>query len=231
MTSAPQILVIDDEPHMLRALRTILTAHHYRVTVAMTGEEGLALAAAELPDVIILDLGLPDIDGLDVCAHLRGWTEIPIIILSVRDRERDKVKALDKGADDYLVKPFGIEELLARIRVALRHLAKSQGDHQSVVASGDLVIDLARHMVTKGGSEVKLTATEFKLLAYLANHADRVLTHQNILNNTWGPEYLNNVEYLRVFISQLRKKVEADPKRPRFLVSEPGVGYRFVTQE
>jgi two-component system KDP operon response regulator KdpE len=231
MTSAHHILVIDDEPHMLRALRTILTAHHYRVSVAMTGEEGLALAAAELPDVIILDLGLPDMDGFSVCAQLREWTDIPIVILSVRDRERDKVMALDKGADDYLVKPFGIEELLARIRVALRHLAKSQGDHQSVVVSGDLVIDLARHMVTKGGSEVKLTATEFKLLAYLANHADRVLTHQNILNNTWGPEYMDNVEYLRVFISQLRKKVEADPKRPRCLISEPGVGYRFVIQE
>ena len=216
---------------MLRALRTILSAHHYQVTVAMTGEEGLALAAAELPDVIILDLGLPDIDGVRVCAQLREWTEIPIIILSVRDRERDKVMALDKGADDYLVKPFGIEELLARIRVALRHLAKSQGNHQSVVSSGDLFIDLARHIVTKGGNEVKLTATEFKLLAYLANHADRVLTHQNILNNVWGMEYIDNVEYLRVFISQLRKKVETDPKRPQYLISEPGVGYRFVTQE
>jgi two-component system, OmpR family, KDP operon response regulator KdpE len=231
MTSAPQILVIEDEPHMLRALRTILTAHHYRVIVAMTGEEGLALAAAELPDVIILDLGLPDIDGISVCAQLREWTEIPIIILSVRDRERDKVKALDNGADDYLVKPFGIEELLARIRVALRHLAKSQGNHQSVVTSGDLVIDLALHIVTKGDNEVKLTATEFKLLAYLANHAGRVLTHQNILNNAWGPEYVDNIEYLRVFISQLRKKLETDPKRPRYLISEPGIGYRFVIQE
>jgi two-component system KDP operon response regulator KdpE len=231
MSSDPHILVIDDEPHILRALRTILTAHHYRVTVAMTGEEGLALAAAELPNVIILDLGLQDMDGIHVCAQLRQWTEIPIIILSVRDRESDKVKALDKGADDYLVKPFGIEELLARIRVALRHLAKSKGNHESVVTSGDLVIDLARHMVTKGGAEVKLTATEFKLLAYLANHADRVLTHLNILNNVWGPEYMNNVEYLRVFMSQLRKKLESDPKRPKYLLSEPGVGYRFITQD
>jgi two-component system KDP operon response regulator KdpE len=227
----PHILVIDDEPQILRALRTILTAHKYRVTVAQTGEEGLALAAAEQPDIIILDLGLPDIDGITVCARLREWTEIPIIILSVRNDEGDKVKALDKGADDYLTKPFGIEELLARIRVALRHLAKSQGEHETVIASGPLEIDLARHIVTLEGAEVKLTATEFKLLAYLASHTGKVLTHQNILNNVWGPEYLDNVEYLRVFIGQLRKKLEADPKQPRYLLSEPGVGYRFVTED
>jgi two-component system KDP operon response regulator KdpE len=229
--TGPHILVIDDEPQILRALRTILSAHKYRVTVAQTGEEGLALAAAELPDVIILDLGLPDMDGITVCSHLREWTEIPIIILSVRNQEQDKVKALDKGADDYLVKPFGIEELLARIRVALRHLAKSQGDHETVTAAGPIVIDLARHIVTRDGAEVKLTATEFKLLAYLVNHTGRVLTHQNILSNVWGLEYLDNVEYLRVFMSQLRKKLEADPKQPRYLLSEPGVGYRFVTED
>lgn len=229
--TGPHILVIDDEPQILRALRTILSAHHYRVTVAQTGEEGLALAAAEQPDIIILDLGLPDIDGITVCARLREWTQIPIIILSVRNEERDKVKALDKGADDYLVKPFGIEELLARIRVALRHLAKSQGSAESVISSGSLEIDLARHIVTLDGVEVKLTATEFKLLAYLASHTGRVLTHQNILNNVWGPEYLDNVEYLRVFMSQLRKKLETDPKEPRYLLSEPGVGYRFVTED
>jgi two-component system KDP operon response regulator KdpE len=227
----PHILVIDDEPQILRALRTILSAHKYRVSVAQTGEEGLALAAVEHPDIIILDLGLPDMDGITVCAHLREWTETPIIILSVRDQEQDKVKALDKGADDYLVKPFGIEELLARIRVALRHLAKSQGEHDTVISSGPIEIDLARHVVTLDGTEVKLTATEFKLLAYLASHTGKVLTHQNILNNVWGPEYLDNVEYLRVYMSQLRKKLEADPKQPRYLVSEPGVGYRFVTED
>jgi two-component system, OmpR family, KDP operon response regulator KdpE len=231
MTYSPHILVIDDEPQILRALRTILTAHHYRVSVASRGEEGLALAAAENPDVIILDLGLPDIDGITVCARLREWTEIPIIILSVRDAERDKVKALDKGADDYLVKPFGIEELLARIRVALRHKAKDQGSRETVITSGNLVIDLARHIATRDGVELKLTATEFNLLAFLASHADRVLTHQNILNNVWGPEYLDNIEYLRVFMSQLRKKVEVSPKQPRYLISEPGVGYRFVSDE
>jgi two-component system KDP operon response regulator KdpE len=228
MNSSPHILVIDDEPQILRALRTILTAHHYRVTTASRGEEGLAIAAAELPDVIILDLGLPDLDGITVCARLREWTQTPIIVLSVRNEERDKVKALDQGADDYLVKPFGIEELLARIRVALRHRAKSNGNHEAVVTSGDITIDLAGHVVKRGGVELKLTATEFKLLAYMAGHAGRVLTHQNLLNNVWGPEYIDNVEYLRVFMSQLRKKLEEHPKQPRYLISEPGVGYRFV---
>jgi two-component system KDP operon response regulator KdpE len=231
MINTPHILVIDDEPHILRALRTILSAHHYQVTTAQNGEDGLAFAAVEKPDMIILDLGLPDIDGVTVCARLREWTDIPIIILSVRNGEREKVKALDNGADDYLVKPFGIEELLARIRVALRHLAKSQGFNQNVIVSGDIAIDLTRHIVTKGGNEVKLTATEYKLLTYLAHHADRVLTHLNILNHVWGPEYMGNIEYLRVFMSQLRKKLESDPKHPKYLISESGVGYRFITQE
>ena len=231
MTTIAHILVIDDEPQILRALRTILTAHHYRVTIAQKGEDGLALAVAGQPDIIILDLGLPDMDGFQVCEQIRQWTETPIIILSVRNEERDKVKALDKGADDYLVKPFGTEELLARLRVALRHLAKSQGEHETVIRVGDIVIDLARHIVTRGGSEVKLTATEFKRLAYLVNHANRVLTHQNILTNVWGMEYRDNVEYLRVYMSQLRKKLEAQPKQPLYFLSEPGIGYRFVTDE
>jgi two-component system KDP operon response regulator KdpE len=231
MTTEPHILVIDDEPQILRALRTILTARKYRVTVASRGEEGLALAAAEKPDLIVLDLGLPDMDGIAVCAQLRQWTQAPIIILSVREAERDKVLALDQGADDYLVKPFSIEELLARIRVALRHSAQVKGSGETVVTAGDLVIDLARRVVTRAGSEVRLTATEFKLLAYLAANTGRVLTHHSILNNVWGPEYVDSVEYLRVFMSQLRKKLEADPKRPRHLVSEPGVGYRFTLGE
>lgn len=229
MTTLAHILVVDDEPQILRLMRTILSAHRYRVTVARNGEEGLALAAAEHPDVIILDLGLPDMDGIKVCEQLRLWTQAPIIILSVRSEESDKVRALDMGADDYLVKPFGTEELLARLRVALRHLAKSKGESEPVVVAGDLTIDLARHIVTLAGDEVKLTATEFKLLAHMAGHANRVLTHQNILNNVWGPEYHDNVEYLRVFMSQLRKKLEADPKEPVHLISEPGIGYRFIT--
>jgi two-component system KDP operon response regulator KdpE len=224
---APHILVIDDERQILRALRTILTAHKYRVTTASSGEEGLALAAAEKPDLIILDLRLPDMDGIEVCADLRHWYKNPIIVLSVRDAERDKVLALDSGADDYLVKPFGTEELLARIRVALRHSLQARGSQETVLEAGDLVIDLARHVVSRAGGEVKLTATEFELLAYLATHAGRVLTHRSILLNVWGPEYVDSVEYLRVFMSQLRRKLEADPKRPRHLVTEPGVGYRF----
>jgi two-component system KDP operon response regulator KdpE len=231
VSAEPHILVIDDEPQILRALRTILTANHYRVTVTNRGEEGLAYAAAENPDLIILDLGLPDIDGIEVCANLRAWTQVPIIVLSVRDAEREKVLALDKGADDYLVKPFGIEELLARIRVALRHSARAKGSDQPVVTAGEIAIDLARHVVTVGGAEVKLTATEFKLLAYLASNPDRVLTHQNILTHVWGPEYIDSVEYLRVFMSQLRKKLEGNLKQSRHLVTEPGVGYRFTLGE
>ena len=230
MKISPHILVIDDEPQILRALRTILTAQNYRVSVANRGEEGLAIAAAEHPDIIILDLGLPDIDGIEVCARIREWTQTPIIILSVRESERDKVLALDKGADDYLVKPFGSDELLARIRVALRHSIQARGSPEPIVQAGDLEIDLARHVVTKGALEVKLTATEFKLLAYLAAHAGRVLTHQSILNNVWGPEYIDNVEYLRVYMSQLRKKLEDNPKKPVHLISEPGVGYRFYVE-
>ncbi len=229
MTTLAHILVIDDEPQIQRALRTILGAHQYKVTSAYTGEDGLALAAAEHPDLIILDLGLPDLDGIRVCEQLRQWTQTPIIILSVRSEEADKVRALDRGADDYLVKPFGAQELLARLRVALRHAAKGLGEQETVIVSGNLSIDLVRHIVTLDGSEVKLTATEFKMLAYLAGHANRVLTHQNILNYVWGPEYRDNVEYLRVFMSQLRKKLESQPKHPVHLISEPGIGYRFIT--
>jgi two-component system KDP operon response regulator KdpE len=230
--TAPHILVIDDEPQILRALRTILTEKHFRVTTASRGEEGLALAAANPPDVIILDLALPDIDGTEVCARLREWTLTPIIVLSARESERDKVAALDRGADDYLTKPFGIEELLARLRVALRHAVRAQGAARStVVKSGSLVIDLAAHVVTRAGVEVKLTATEFKLLAYLAANAGRVLTHRSILACVWDPTEVDQVEYLRVYMRQLRKKLEDDPRQPRVLVTEPGVGYRFVIED
>lgn len=231
MSANPHVLVIDDEPQILRALRTILNAQNYRVSVAGRGDEGLAKAAAEQPDLVILDLGLPDMSGIEVCTRLREWTQTPIIILSVREQEKDKVLALDAGADDYLVKPFGIEELLARIRVALRHLTQLKGSAEPVVRTADLEIDLARRVVKKGQNDVKLTATEFKLLAYLAGHAGRVLTHQSILNNVWGLEYIDNVEYLRVYMSQLRRKLEDDPKKPRVLLSEPGVGYRLSIED
>jgi len=231
MNPAAHILVIDDEPQILRALRTILTERKFRVTIANRGEEGLAMAAANPPDIVILDLGLPDMDGFEVCARLREWTQVPIIVLSVRDSERDKVAALDKGADDYLIKPFGIEELLARVRVALRHSAQAQGRQETVIKAGPLVIDLPRHAVRRDGAEIKLTATEFKLLAYLAANTGRVLTHQSILTHVWGEAEAGHIEYLRVYMRQLRKKLEADPESPRYLLTEPGVGYRFLIDE
>jgi len=231
MSAPPHVLVIDDEPQILRALRTILSEKEFRVTTASTGEDGLTQAVADPPDVVILDLSLPRMTGIEVCERLREWTQVPIIILSVRDGERDKVAALDKGADDYLTKPFGIEELLARIRVALRHAIHAQGSKETIITAGPLAIDLARHVVTRDGQEVKLTATEFKLLAYLAANAGRVLTHQTMLIQVWGPEYADRTEYLRVYLRQLRKKLEANPEQPEYLLTESGVGYRFLADE
>ena len=228
MTAEPHILVIDDEPQILRALRTILREQRFHVTTASTGEEGLTLAAANPPDVVILDLSLPKMDGIEVCARLREWSQAPIIVLSVRDREDDKVLALDRGADDYLTKPFGIEELLARIRVALRHAALAHGSKTERVVSGPVTIDLASHIVTRDGAEVKLTGTEFRLLGYLAANAGRVLTHRMILTHVWGPEYADHTEYLRVYVRQLRKKLEPDADEPQILLTEPGIGYRLV---
>jgi len=234
MSNAPHILVIDDEPQILRAMRTILTEKQFRVSSANRGEEGLALAATGEPDLVILDLGLPDMDGVEVCRRLREWTQVPIIILSVRDSERDKVAALDMGADDYLTKPFGIEELLARVRVSLRHSASrksTQGAQSKVVKAGPLTIDLAWHIVKRGEEKVSLTGTEYKLLAYLASNHGRVLTHQSILTNVWGEEDANHTEYLRVYMRQLRKKLEADPERPQYILTEPGIGYRFIADD
>jgi two-component system, OmpR family, KDP operon response regulator KdpE len=227
----PHILVIDDEPQILRALRTILLEKKFRVTTASRGEDGLTQAAANPPDLVILDLGLPDMSGIEVVTQLRVWTQVPIVVLSVRDSQQDKVAALDRGADDYLTKPFGIEELLARIRVALRHQAQSQGAADTVIHAGPLAIDLVRHVVTRDGAEVKLTATEFNLLAYLAANAGRVLTHQSILTHVWGEPEADQVEYLRVYMRQLRKKLERDPAQPAYLLTEPGVGYRFLADE
>ncbi len=232
MTNSPRILVIDDEPQILRALRAILAEQGFAVEAASRGEDGLTQAAAHLPDLIILDLGLPDIEGIEVCRRLREWTDLPIIILSVRDAEREKVAALDAGADDYLTKPFGIEELLARVRVALRRSARAHAAEQSsVVHAGPLEIDLTWHKVLRNGEELKLTATEFSLLAYLASNHGRVLTHQSILEHVWGPADVNHTEYLRVYMRQLRKKLEIDPEHPQIIVTEPGVGYRFLAEE
>lgn len=231
MDKDPLILLIDDEPQILRALKTILSSGRFNVISAVTGEQGLALAASQAPDIIILDLTLPDMDGIQVTEQIREWSTTPIIVLSVRDGERDKVAALDKGADDYLTKPFNIEELLARIRVALRHSSQSIGNKETIIKAGSLAIDLARHIATLNDEEIKLTATEFKMLSYLAAHADRVLTHQAILTHVWGFEESDHIEYLRVYIGQLRKKIEIDPDDPQVLVTDPGVGYRFKTSE
>ena len=231
MDKDPLILVVDDEPQILRALKTILSSSRFRVLTATTGEQALALAAAEQPDVIILDLTLPDMDGIYVCEQISEWSRTPIIVLSVRDSESDKVAALDKGADDYLTKPFNIQELLARIRVALRHSTQSLGNKESLIQSGNLTVDLARHIATLNGNEIKLTSTEFKLLSYLAANPDRVLTHQAILTHVWGFEESSHLEYLRVYIGQLRKKIELDPDNPKILITDPGVGYRFKTYD
>jgi len=231
MTVQSHVLVIDDEPQILRALKTILTAKGFRVSTANRGEEGLAMATALEPDLIILDLSLPDIDGVEVTRRLREWSQVPVIVLSVRDSEHDKVTALDKGADDYLTKPFGIEELLARIRVALRHATHVKGSPRTTIKAGLIEIDLVNHQVTRAGTEIKLTATEFNLLAYLAQNAGRVLTHQMILASVWDPADRDHVEYLRVYIRQLRKKLEDDPDQPQYILNEPGVGYRFISDE
>jgi len=231
MNKEPLILIIDDEPQILRALKTILGANHFRIITATNGEQGLAQAAVEMPDIIILDLTLPDMDGIHVCENIREWSKVPIIVLSVRDNEKDKVAALDKGADDYLTKPFGIEELLARIRVALRHSENTLGNKQSVITAGSIMIDLARHVVTRNDKEIRLTATEFKLLAFMASNADRVITHKVILTQVWGFPEMDQVEYLRVYIGQLRKKLEINPNEPEIILTEPGVGYRLKSSD
>jgi two-component system KDP operon response regulator KdpE len=226
-----KVLVVDDEPQILRALRAGLVAHGYEVVSAADGEEALDKAAAECPDAVILDLNLPRLSGLDVCKSLREWSSVPIIVLSVRDAERDKVTALDLGADDYLTKPFGTDELLARLRVALRHAAREAGPAEPVVYVGAVMIDLARHVVKRGEDEVRLTATEYKLLAYLATNAGRVLTHTQILEHVWGPGYETETQNLRVYVSQLRRKLDPDSTQPQMIMTEPGVGYRFVADE
>ena len=226
-----KILIVDDEPQILRALRAGLLAHGYDVVSAADGEEALDKAATELPDAVILDINLPRLSGLDVCKSLREWSAVPIIVLSVRDAERDKVTALDLGADDYLTKPFGADELLARLRVALRHAGREANPPEPIVRVGAVMIDLSRHVVKRGEDEVRLTATEYKLLAYLATNAGRVLTHTLILEHVWGPGYETETQNLRVYVSQLRRKLDPDSAQPQMITTEPGVGYRFIADE
>ncbi len=225
------LLLIEDEPQMRRFLRAALGAQEYRLVEATTAREGLAQAASRKPDVILLDLGLPDRDGLEVARELREWSTAPIIVISARGQEQDKVAALDLGADDYLTKPFGVEELLARIRVALRHAAQPPGSPQETVfEAGGVRVDLVRRAVRRGGEDVHLTPTEYKLLALLIRHAGKVLTHRQLLKEVWGATYADQSHYVRVYMAQLRQKLEADPARPRLLVTEPGVGYRLKSE-
>jgi two-component system KDP operon response regulator KdpE len=228
--SGPLVLLIEDEPQMRRFLRVCLTNRGFRLVESDTGRDGLLQAATRNPDVVLLDLGLPDQDGLEVARGLREWSQTPIIVLSARGQEKDKVAALDAGADDYLTKPFGVEELLARIRVALRHRERV-GEHPSpVFEAGDLRVDLHRRQVFVSGTEVHLTPIEYRLLTTLVQHAGRVLTHRQLLIEVWGAAYATQTQYLRVFMGQLRHKLEADPARPRFLLTEPGVGYRLKAE-
>ncbi len=221
------ILLIEDEPQMRRFLRITLQSQGYRLVEAATAQEGLTHATTRNPDVVLLDLGLPDLDGLEVTKRLREWTHIPIIIISAREQERDKVNALDAGADDYLTKPFNAGELLARIRVALRHAAKGRMDQEPVFVLQNLRVDFSQRRVFIDDREVHLTPIEYKLLSVLVRNAGKVITHNQLLKEVWGPAYVNEVQYLRVYMTQLRHKLESDSARPRFLMNEPGIGYRL----
>jgi two-component system KDP operon response regulator KdpE len=222
------ILVIEDESQIRRFVCATLQGHGYRVIEATTGKDGVAQVVAQQPALILLDLGLPDIDGLEVTQQVRGWSEVPIIVLSARGQENDKIAALDAGADDYLTKPFGVGELLARIRVALRHAVRTtQEQSDPVFVVGDLRVDLARRQVFVGDAEVHLTPIQYNMLATLIRYAGKVVTHHQMLKAVWGPAYGTETAYLRVYMGQLRHKLEVDPARPRYLITEPGVGYRL----
>ena len=226
MTGGARVLVVDDEIQIRRFLKISLEANGYHIDEAETGQSALVKAGQIRPDIIILDLGLPDMEGIEVLKRLREWTQTPVIILSVRDSDRDKIAALDAGADDYLTKPFSTDELMARIRVAQRH-AQPSADEQ-VFTSGDLQIDLTRRIVTVKGEPVKLTPTEYALLRLMVQNAGKVLTHRQILRAVWGPEYVEETHYLRVYFAQLRQKIEDNPTLPKILLTEPGVGYRLA---
>jgi two-component system KDP operon response regulator KdpE len=227
---APVVLLAEDEPQMRRFLRNALGASEYELLEVGTAREALAQAAARRPDLVLLDLGLPDGDGLDVTRQIREWSRMPIIVLSARGREDDKVAALDAGADDYLTKPFGVGELLARMRVALRHAGGSPSGGEPVVRAGRLEVDLPERVVRVAGREVHLTRTEYKLLAELARHSGKVLTHRHLLREVWGINAINQTHYLRVYMTQLRHKIERDPAQPELLLTEPGVGYRLFVE-
>ncbi|HSO95060.1 MAG TPA: response regulator [Acidimicrobiia bacterium] len=225
MTAESRILVVDDEPQIRRALVINLRARGYEVDVAESGEKALELAARHHPDAVVLDLGLPGIDGVDVIRGLRGWSQVPIVVLSVRDQESDKVAALDAGADDYVAKPFGMDELLARLRAALRRGAPAE--ESAVITTPDFTIDLAAKRVTRDGVEVRLTPTEWHVVEVLVRNQGKLVPQRQLLREVWGPDYHDETNYLRVFLAQVRRKLEPEPARPRYFRTEPGMGYRF----
>lgn len=225
----PAALIIDDEAQIRRLLRVVLEGENYQVREAKTGQEGLREIASRRPDVILLDLGLPDMDGVAVLKRLREWSETPVLVLTVRDDEREKVAALDAGAEDYITKPFSTPEFLARLRAAQRKTRPAE--EISVFKSGDLVVDLTSHVVTRAGREIKLTATEYALLRLFVRHPGRVLTHRYILREIWGPKSEEHRQYLRVYVTHLRQKIESDPAKPTLITTEQGIGYRFISPD
>jgi two-component system KDP operon response regulator KdpE len=229
MTTGPKVLIVDDEPQIRRFLRASLQAHDYQVIEAENGKEGVRACTVQKPDLLILDLGLPDMDGLDVIKLVREWSTIPIIILSLRSDDPDKIEALDRGANDYVTKPFSMGELLARMRVALRQGQGAGAESGPVITAGDIAIDLSKRLVTVGGTPVRLSRKEYDLLRILASHPGKVITHQQLLQEVWGPAYVEETQYLRVYVGQLRQKLEKEPAAPKYLVTEPGVGYRLQT--
>ena len=224
-----KVLVIEDEAALRRALRIFLEAHDYDVALAATGTEGLDVAAREHPDVVILDLGLPDMDGVEVASALRGWSAVPIVVLSARDAESVKVAALDAGADDYVTKPFGMNEFLARLRAALRRGAPNE--QERVISTADFTIDLGAKQVFHDGEAVHLTPTEWQIVEVLGRNRGKLVTQQHLLQQVWGPQYERETHYLRIYMSQIRRKLEPNPSRPQYFITEPGMGYRFVVEE
>jgi two-component system KDP operon response regulator KdpE len=224
-----KVLVIEDEAPLRRALRIFLEAHDYAVVLAASGGEGLELAAREHPDVVILDLGLPDMDGVAVATALRGWSTVPIVVLSARDAEPVKVAALDAGADDYVTKPFAMNEFLARLRAALRRAAPTE--QERVITTNDFTIDLGAKQIHQNGVALHLTPTEWQIVEVLSRNRGKLITQQQLLQQVWGPQYQRETHYLRIYMSQIRRKLEPDPSRPRYFITEPGMGYRFVMEE
>ena len=227
MNTGPKVLIVDDEPQIRRFLRASLQSHDYDLVEAENGKEAIKACTTQKPDLVILDLGLPDIDGLDVIKSVREWSTVPIIVLSIRSDDADKIEALDRGANDYVTKPFSMGELLARMRAALRQGHSDGDDAEPVLNVGDLTIDMTKRLVSRAGTPVKLSRKEYDLLRVLASHPDKVITHQHLLKEIWGPAYVEETQYLRVYIGQLRQKLERDPANPMHLITEPGVGYRL----